>query len=184
VYQFSNICEELTSHIAHIDFDLHQAVDGCQEKELGDASIGTTKKGIGPCFASKATRSGVMLAEIFDLPTLESKLRKLESGYRKRYGDLLEYDVEEEIERFKKYAETLREFAVDEITLMRSAKARGSFIVVEGAQATMLDISYGTYPYVTSSNCSVGGILAGVTLGWQSIRGMFVFNICAFNFRN
>jgi adenylosuccinate synthase len=152
---------KLTYLAAHIDFDLHQAVDGCQEKELGDASIGTTKKGIGPCFASKATRSGVMLAEIFDHATLEEKLRKLESGYRKRYGDLLAYDVEEEIARFKTYAEQLADFAVDEITLMRSAKQRGSFVVIEGAQATMLDISYGTYPYVTSSNCSVGGILAG-----------------------
>lgn len=111
-----------------------------------------------------------MLAEIFDHDSLASKLRKLEHGYRKRYGALLEYDVEEEIARFAGYADQLREFAVDEITLMRSAKQRGSFVVIEGAQATMLDISYGTYPFVTSSNCSVGGILAGVTIGWQSVR--------------
>lgn len=155
---------------AHVDFDLHQAVDGLEEVELGKESIGTTKKGIGPTFSSKATRSGVMLADVFEHEFLALKLRRLYDGYKKRFGDLLKYDVEDEIARFKEYAEKLQSYVVDEVPLLRSAKEQKSKILVEGAQAIMLDISYGTYPYVTSSNCSVGGILAGLSLDWRSIK--------------
>jgi adenylosuccinate synthase len=90
---------------AHVDFDLFQAVDGLEEVELGKGAIGTTKKGIGPTFSSKASRGGLMLADVFDHEILESKLRKLYDRYKKRFGDLLQYDVEEEISRFKKYTE-------------------------------------------------------------------------------
>lgn len=155
---------------AHVDFDLHQAVDGLEEVELGKESIGTTKKGIGPTFSSKATRSGVMLADIFDHEFLSSKLRRLYDGYKKRFGDLLKYNVEDEIERFKGYAEKLQPYVIDEVPLLRSAKEEKLKILVEGAQAIMLDISYGTYPFVTSSNCSVGGILAGLSLDWRSVK--------------
>jgi len=155
---------------AHVDFDLHQAVDGAQEIELGKNSIGTTKKGIGPTFSSKAARTGVMLADIFDHEYLGTKLRRLYDGYKKRYGNLLEYDVEEEITRFKEYAEKLRPYVVDEVPLLRSAKEKNAQILAEGAQAIMLDNTFGTYPFVTSSNCSVGGILAGLSLDWRSIK--------------
>jgi adenylosuccinate synthase len=111
-----------------------------------------------------------MLADVFTPDVLESKLRRMADGYQKRYGDLLKYDVEEEVTRFKQYAQDLQNFVVDEIPMLRSAKASGANVLVEGAQATMLDITYGTYPFVTSSNCSVGGILAGVALGWQSVK--------------
>jgi adenylosuccinate synthase len=141
---------------AHIDFDLHTVVDGLEEVELGESSIGTTKKGIGPTFSCKATRSGCMLADVFDPELLESRLRRMANGYRKRYGDLLKYDIEEEIARFKKYAETLSDFVIDEIPLLRDAKAQRLNVLVEGAQAAMLDITYGTYPFVTASNCTVG----------------------------
>lgn len=155
---------------AHVDFDLFQAVDGLEEVELGKGAIGTTKKGIGPTFSSKASRSGMMLADVFDHELLEFKLRRLYDGYKKRFGDLLQYNVEEEISRFKKYTEELQPFVIDEVPLLRSAKASKAKILVEGAQAIMLDISYGTYPFVTSSNCSVGGILAGLSLDWRSIK--------------
>ena len=155
---------------AHVDFDLHQAIDGLEEVELGAESLGTTKKGIGPTFSCKATRSGVTLAEIFDPETLELKLRRLHANYKKRYGDLLKYDIEDELARFKDYTEKLQPYVVDEVPLLRSAKLSGRKILVEGAQASMLDLSYGTYPFVTSSNCTVGGILAGLSLGWNNIK--------------
>jgi adenylosuccinate synthase len=155
---------------AHVDLDLHQAVDGLEEVELGKESIGTTKKGIGPTFSSKATRSGVMLADVFDHEFISARLRRLYDGYKKRFGDLLKYDVEDEINRFKEYAEKLQPYVVDEVPLLRSAKEQKSQILVEGAQAIMLDVSYGTYPHVTSSNCSVGGILAGLSLDWRSVK--------------
>lgn len=91
----------LISDRCQIDFNLHAAVDGLEEVELGAESIGTTKRGIGPTYSTKATRSGVRLSEVFDADRFELKLRTLAAGYRKRYGDLLKYDVEDEISRFK-----------------------------------------------------------------------------------
>jgi len=92
------------------------------------------------------------------------------AGYRKRYGHLSTYDVEEELARFKGYRETLAELVIDEVPLLQSARTQGLKLVVEGAQAAGLDIAFGTYPFVTSSNCSVGGILAGVSIGWRSVK--------------
>jgi adenylosuccinate synthase len=80
-----------------ITFDLHAAVDGLEEVELGAEAIGTTRRGIGPSYSTKAARSGVRLAEAFDEQLFEKKLRRLADGYKKRYGDLLKYDVEKEL---------------------------------------------------------------------------------------
>ena len=86
---------------AHVVLDLHQLVDGLEEAELGKDSIGTTKKGIGPCYGTKALRSGIRVGDVFDEMLFESKLRNLAKGFQKRYGELLKYDIEEEINRFK-----------------------------------------------------------------------------------
>lgn len=91
----------LVSDRCQISFDLHAAVDGLEEVELGTLAIGTTRRGIGPSYATKAARSGVRLAEAFDEELFERKLRRLADGYKKRYGDLLKYDVEEEIARWR-----------------------------------------------------------------------------------
>jgi len=132
---------------AHIDFDLHHAVDGLEEVELGKASIDTTRKGIGPTFSSRAARFGIILADVFNPEVFESRLRRLAEGYQKRFGVILKYDLEDELKRFREYAEQLRPFVVDEIPLLNSVKSSGAPVIVEGAQALMLDIGYGTYPY-------------------------------------
>jgi len=155
---------------AHVIFDLHRKLDGLEEVELGKGLIGTTKKGIGPTYSTKMSRSGIRMSDIFDHEQLSYKLRRLASGFTKRYGSLLDYDVEEELERFKSYAERLQPYVIDQIPLLRSAKESGRQILVEGANAIMLDIDYGTYPFVTSSNTGLGGVLTGLTLGWRSIR--------------
>jgi adenylosuccinate synthase len=89
---------------AHVVFDLHQLVDGLEEVELEQGatnqSIGTTRKGIGPTYSTKAARSGVRISEIFNEKLFNAKLRKLAEGYKKRYGDYLHYDVEAEIAKF------------------------------------------------------------------------------------
>lgn len=85
---------------AHVCFDLHSVVDGLEEKGLGGRKVGTTGKGIGPCYSDKAARRGVRVGEILDEATFERKLRTLDTSYRTRFGDLA-YDVEEEITRFK-----------------------------------------------------------------------------------
>lgn len=154
----------------HINFDLHAAVDGLEEIELGANAVGTTKRGIGPCYSSKAARSGIRLAEMFNVGLFERKLRQLAAGYKKRYGDLLQYDVEEEITRFKQYRLDLAGHIVDAVVFMNDAQERQANILVEGSQALMLDIDYGTYPYVTSSNTCLGGLVSGLGLKRRNIR--------------
>ena len=85
---------------AHVCFDLHSVVDGLEEAKLGGRKVGTTGKGIGPCYSDKAARRGVRVGEILDEALFERKLRSLDAGYRSRFGEL-EYSVEEELARFK-----------------------------------------------------------------------------------
>ncbi|MCJ1473735.1 hypothetical protein MMC13_002386 [Lambiella insularis] len=116
------------------------------------------------------TRSGVRIADIFDQDLFESKVRRLAFGFKKRYGDLLDYDVEAEIKTFQHYRERLQPFVVDQIPLLESAKQENANILIEGANAIMLDIDSGTYPYCTSSNTGLGGVLTGLNIGWRSIK--------------
>ncbi|RYC64557.1 hypothetical protein CHU98_g1650 [Xylaria longipes] len=142
----------------------YAAVDGLEEIELGERKIGTTGRGIGPSYSTKAARSGIRVHEIFDEESFERKLRKLADGCRKRFGDLLEYDVEDEIRRFRDYRPKLAEFCVDAVHLVQMMQKHNAKILVEGANALMLDIDYGTYPYVTSSNTGLGGVFTGLAI--------------------
>ena len=128
---------------AHIVFDLHQLVDGLEEQELGKGAVGTTKKGIGPSYSTKCARSGARISDIFDKEVLDRKLRTLAHGFRKRYGDLLEYDVDAEIAKYDNYRHSLKEYVVDAVPLIQSAQSQGTTILVEGANALMLDVDYG-----------------------------------------
>ncbi|KAM5519261.1 adenylosuccinate synthetase [Fusarium oxysporum f. sp. phaseoli] len=196
----------------HIDLQLHIAADGLEEQELGEGKIGTTGRGIGPSYSCKAARSGIRLADVFNPKLFEQKLRRLADGYRKRYGDLFKYDVEEELAQFEEYRHKLRKYSVDGVSFMKSAQKSNTPILIEGAnvgsgnragglipfpllvdkprwnsqhkqgplqgkgmrseaggsspfiQALMLDLDYGSYPYVTSSNTSLAGIIGGLTL--------------------
>ncbi|RDB23062.1 Adenylosuccinate synthetase 1 [Hypsizygus marmoreus] len=145
---------------AHLVFDFHQIVDGLKEVELGGKSIGTTKKGIGPAYSGKASRSGLRIHHLFDA-TFADKFRKLVEGRFKRYGHF-EYDTEGEIARYKDLAARLRPFVIDSLTYIHGAIASGKKVLVEGANAIMLDLDFGTYPYVTSSSTSIGGVCTGL----------------------
>ncbi|KFA60300.1 hypothetical protein S40285_07699, partial [Stachybotrys chlorohalonatus IBT 40285] len=123
----------LVSDRCHIVLDLHVLVDGLEESELGKRQIGSTRRGIGPTYSCKHARSGIRLSEIFNAELFEFKLRALERGYRKRYGELLEYDVQEELDRFKSYRTELKKYAVDQVSFMRSAQKDNLNIIVEGA---------------------------------------------------
>ncbi|KAM0511958.1 hypothetical protein ACHAPE_009314 [Trichoderma viride] len=172
----------------HIDLDLHVAVDGLEEVELGDRKVGTTGRGIGPAYSTKAARSGIRLSEVFNAELFDSKLRRLAAGYQKRYGDLLKYDVEEEIARFNEYRPKLRKYTVDAIAFMKDAQAKNTKILCEGANgrpdspsyhyscsdvltllALMLDLDWGSYPYVTSSSTGIGGMVTGLALDIRKI---------------
>ncbi|CAJ2510301.1 Uu.00g050040.m01.CDS01 [Anthostomella pinea] len=160
----------LVSDRCQVNLDLHAAVDGLEEVELGERKIGTTGRGIGPSYSTKAARSGIRIHEVFDQENFERKLRQMASGYKKRFGDLLKYDVENEINRFREYRPKLAEYVVDAVHYMKNAQDRDWKILIEGANALMLDIDYGTYPYVTSSNTGLGGIFTGLALHPKKIE--------------
>ena len=159
----------LLSDRCHVDLDLHTRVDGLEEVELGKANIGTTGKGIGPTYSTKATRSGIHIADVFTKERFDEKLRHLADGYKKRYGSLLEYDPEEEIARFDGYRERLKRYVVDQVPLIESAVKGNVPMLVEGANALMLDLDNGTYPYVTSSNTGLGGVFTGLHISPRKI---------------
>jgi adenylosuccinate synthase len=159
----------LVSDRVNVLLDLHIAVDGLEEKELGDAAIGTTRRGIGPCYQTSRARTGIKMTDVFHTDIFEQKVRRLADGFKKRFGELLEYDIEAELSRFEEYRKTLKKYVVDGVAFMRSAQESNTKIVIEGANALMLDIDYGSYPYVTSSSTTLAGIIGGLTLNPKNI---------------
>lgn len=149
---------------AHALFELHALVDGLEEVELGRGAVGTTKKGIGPCYQNKAARSGLRIGEIFDKEHMDTKLRTMAAAYKKRYGDLLKYDVEAEIKRYDEWRPRLAEFVIDQVPFVQNAENNNTPMLVEGANALLLDIDWGTYPMVTSSNTGIGGVFTGLAI--------------------
>ncbi|KAK2417078.1 adenylosuccinate synthetase 2, chloroplastic [Trifolium repens] len=154
----------LISDRAHLLFDFHQTVDGLREAELSKSFIGTTKRGIGPCYSSKANRNGIRVGDLRYMETLPQKLDLLLSDAASRFKDF-KYGpdvLREEVEKYKRYAERLEPYIADTVHVMNEAITQKKKILVEGGQATMLDIDFGTYPFVTSSSPSAGGICTGL----------------------
>ncbi|KAA0203765.1 hypothetical protein HAZT_HAZT003516 [Hyalella azteca] len=155
----------IISDRAHIVFDFHQSVDGLQESERSKTSVslGTTKKGIGPCYASKASRQGLRMADLLalDQSSFETRFRSIVASHQNMFPEL-KVDVEAELQRYKEFAEKLRPLVGNTIAYIHKAVRSNKRVLVEGANAAMLDIDFGTYPYVTSSNCSVGGACTGL----------------------
>ncbi|XP_075223793.1 adenylosuccinate synthetase [Lycorma delicatula] len=154
----------LISDRAHLVFDFHQQVDGLQELEKGKMSLGTTKKGIGPAYSSKATRNGIRMADLLgDFSLFADKFKTLVAMYQRMFP-ALDVDVNKELERYNLYAERVRPLVIETVSYLHNSLQAGKNVLVEGANAAMLDIDFGTYPYVTSSNCSIGGVCTGLGL--------------------
>ncbi|KAF8776293.1 hypothetical protein HU200_003699 [Digitaria exilis] len=154
----------LVSDRAHLLFDLHQAVDGLREAELENSFIGTTKRGIGPCYSSKVTRNGLRVCDLRHMDTFGDKLDVLFKDAASRFQGF-QYSknmLKEEVERYKRFAERLEPFIADTVHVLNESIQQKKKILVEGGQATMLDIDFGTYPFVTSSSPSAGGICTGL----------------------
>jgi adenylosuccinate synthase len=157
---------------AHIVFDLHQQVDGLQETTLGRNKLGTTKKGIGPAYSSKISRNGLRISDLSDWDYFESRFRQLVSAHCDQYEGLT-VDIDKQLEYYKEIAPRIRSLTVDTIQYTNQQYYLGKRILVEGANATMLDIDFGTYPYVTSSNPSVGSVLTGLGVSPHKLRGIY-----------
>ncbi|XP_036398421.1 adenylosuccinate synthetase isozyme 1 B-like isoform X2 [Megalops cyprinoides] len=151
---------------AHIVFDFHQAVDGlleAQRQEQEGTNIGTTKKGIGPTYSSKVSRTGLRICDLLaDFKDFSVRFKNLAHQYQSMFPTL-EIDMETELRRLKEYAERIRPMVQDGVYFMYEAiHGPPKKILVEGANAALLDIDFGTYPFVTSSNCTVGGVCTGL----------------------
>lgn len=153
---------------AHLVAPYHQVLDRVTERFLGKRAIGTTGRGIGPTYSDKVARLGIRVQDIFD----ESILRQKIEGALDQKNELLvkvynrrAVEVEEIVEYFLSYAERLRPYVCDTSLLLNQALDEGNVVVMEGGQATMLDVDHGTYPFVTSSNPSAGGAVVGAGVG-------------------
>ncbi|XP_053315107.1 adenylosuccinate synthetase isozyme 2 [Spea bombifrons] len=162
---------------AHIVFDFHQAADGIQEQqrqEQAGKNLGTTKKGIGPVYSSKAARSGLRMCDLVsDFNEFSKRFTLLANQYKSMYPSL-EINIEGELEKLKSYADRVKPMVKDGVYFIYEAlHGPPRRILVEGANAALLDIDFGTYPFVTSSNCTVGGVCTGLGIPPQSIGEVY-----------
>eukprot|EP00238_Polyblepharides_amylifera_P003678 CAMPEP_0196580880 /NCGR_PEP_ID=MMETSP1081-20130531/31207_1 /TAXON_ID=36882 /ORGANISM="Pyramimonas amylifera, Strain CCMP720" /LENGTH=483 /DNA_ID=CAMNT_0041900901 /DNA_START=95 /DNA_END=1546 /DNA_ORIENTATION=+ len=153
----------MLSDRAHLLFDLHRTVDGLREEALGGKKIGTTKRGIGPAYATKAFRSGARVCDLYNTAVFETRVRTMFSDAAAQFPDF-DFDAEAEIEKYVALAARVKPFVGDTLAYVNEAYREGKQILVEGANATMLDIDFGTYPYVTSSSPCIGGVISGIGL--------------------
>ncbi|NLM13632.1 MAG: adenylosuccinate synthase [Epulopiscium sp.] len=154
---------------AHLVMPYHKALDGIKEKYRGKDDIGTTKKGIGPCYMDKAERSGIRMCDLLHPEVFENKVRenvKIKNAIiSKVYESDEVFDADEIIKEYKQYGERLKPFLADTTVLIYEAIKEGKNVLFEGAQGTLLDIDLGTYPYVTSSHPITGGVCVGAGIG-------------------
>ena len=158
----------LVSGNAHVIMPYHITLDGASEQRLGTNKIGTTKRGIGPCYQDKFARIGIRIQDLLDPKIFREKvsaaLAVKNEILRDIYG-LPMYSVDQICEEYFTYAAIIRPHVVDCGHLLNEALREGKKVLFEGAQATQLDIDHGTYPFVTSSNCTAGGAMTGAGVG-------------------
>lgn len=158
---------------AHVIMPYHLLLDELEEERKGDNKIGTTKKGIGPCYMDKAARNGIRISDLMEPEEFERKLRHLV----KEKNNLIQQvygreplDVEAILKEYLGYANALRKYVTDTSVVLNDAIDSGRRVLFEGAQGVMLDIDQGTYPYVTSSNPTAGGVCIGSGVGPTKIH--------------
>ncbi len=165
-------CENLyISDRANVLFDYHKLLDGINEEKLGDRKIGTTKKGIGPAYTDKIARTGIRMCDFVSMDFKEIYRTMLaiknEELVRNGYEAI---DFEKSYKEYQEIADVIRPMVCDTVTLINDEYKAGKKILFEGAQGTLLDIDFGTYPYVTSSNPSAGGVSIGSGIGPTKIN--------------
>lgn len=153
---------------AHLIMPYHKILDELIELRLGNNKIGTTKRGIGPCYADKIQRQGIRVQDLLDEDIFVEKV----SSILKEKNEILEkiynhkpLNLEAIIEEFKPYENLVKKFMTDTSLLVSTAVRKGKKVLFEGAQGTLLDIDHGTYPFVTSSNTTAGNAAIGSGIG-------------------
>ena len=148
---------------AHIIMPYHIEIDKAKEEAMGENKIGTTQRGIGPCYIDKIARNGIRIGDLLEPERFRDKLTwnvKEKNDMLTRYGKGT-FDLEELYEKFMKLAEKIKFRIIDAVVEINEGIEDGKVVLFEGAQALMLDIDYGTYPYVTSSSPTSGGVTVG-----------------------
>ncbi|MGH2750485.1 MAG: adenylosuccinate synthase [Actinomycetota bacterium] len=158
---------------AHVIMPYHLELDKVTERFLGRNRLGTTKRGIGPAYADKAARIGIRMQDLLEEKIFSTKLEvalKEKNLVLTRVFGRLPVDAREIRQRYIDFGERLRPYITDTVVLLQRALDAGENVLFEGAQATMLDLDHGTYPFVTSSNPIAGGACAGAGVGPRDIE--------------
>lgn len=162
----------LISDRAHLIMPYHVELDGLKEEARGDDKIGTTKRGIGPCYSDKIGRCGIRAVDLLDMEVFARKLKinldEKNELFTKIYG-VEEMDFDTILADYKGYAEKIKHRIIDSVPMINEALDSNKMVMFEGAQAMMLDINFGTYPYVTSSSPTTGGVTTGVGVSPRKI---------------
>ncbi len=168
----------LISERTHVVFPFHKELDAAREAALGDAKIGTTKRGIGPAYADKINRCGLRMADLLDrdftTTTLERRITEANEVLTK--FDLQTFEADDVIQEIYTAFERIRPHLANTIEVVHKAWKEGKTLLFEGAQGTLLDIDFGTYPFVTSSNTTAGGSCTGSGLPPTAIDS--VIGVC------
>ena len=158
----------LLSEACPLILDYHVALDVAREKARGAKAIGTTGRGIGPAYEDKVARRGLRVGDLFDKATFADKLKEVMEYHNFQLVNFYKaeaVDYQKVLDDVMAIADILTSMVVDVSDLLDQARQRGDFVMFEGAQGTLLDIDHGTYPYVTSSNTTAGGVATGSGLG-------------------
>ena len=163
------------SELAHIILPYHILLDRAQEEKLGSRKIGTTARGIGPCYEDKIARTGIRACDLVHPEIFAEKLRAnlgLKNFLLKNYYGAEEVDFQTTRDEYLAYGERLRPYLIDTSLFLNEEIHRGAKVLFEGAQGTLLDIDHGTYPFVTSSNTTAGGLCTGSGVAPTKISGV------------
>ncbi|MBW2022812.1 MAG: adenylosuccinate synthase [Deltaproteobacteria bacterium] len=161
------------SEKAHLIMPYHKAIDAAREAAKGKVKIGTTGRGIGPCYEDKAARIGVRAIDLTEPEVLEEKIRsnlREKNFYLEKFLGAEPLDPQEIVDRYLEMGERLVPYIGDVSSMLYDAARQGKTILFEGAQGTHLDVDHGTYPFVTSSNPVAGTICSGAGIGPNILR--------------
>lgn len=167
-----NISNLKISDRAHVLMPYHKILDELQEEDLGENKLGTTKNGIGPCYMDKSSRLGIRIVDLMNKETFAKKLKfnvELKNKLLKKLYNHEGVNYDELLKEYLEYADRLRPYVADTTTILNKAIKEKKNILFEGAQATMLDLDHGTYPFVTSSYPAAGGACTGSGVGPRKI---------------
>ena len=160
------------SNRAHVVLPYHCIMDGVGDEARGKNKIGTTKRGIGPCYMDRDNRIGIRVCDLMDKEEFAKRLKEnlaIKNNELEKLYNHPALDYEEILKEYEGYADRLRPYVCDTIALLNDELAAGRKVLFEGAQATMLDIDYGTYPYVTASHPISGGVAVGAGVAPKKI---------------